>query len=1152
MTGTPGIHPDRHVVVRASAGTGKTWLLVSRIVRLLYEGVAPGAILAITFTRKAAAEIDQRVGERLFALADLGDTPLDAALAQLGIAPGAEARRRVRGLYEGLLTAEHPLRASTFHAFCAELLRRFPVEAEVPAGFELVETTGALAADAWLALEREAAGRPDGELAAALDTLLRAGGVHGLHDALDSFLAHRSDWWARTENLRDPVAELGRALAEALGIDAGADDPVDWVEVPALAPRLERYTALLTRHPTATHLERIERLRAAQELASRNPRAGAEALCAALLSDGGKGAPYVLKANKTLATRLGAADAQALVALHAEITDRLVAARERFRRRNTWALSAAWYRAGRRLLEHFQRIKHERGILDFADLEWQAYRLLNRSRHAEWVQYKLDQRIEHLLVDEFQDTNPTQWRLLLPLLAEIAAGDAGRGRSVFLVGDEKQSIYRFRRADPALFAHAETWLASALDVERFGHHVSRRSSPAIARFVNRVFGEPAALIAGFPAHDTHRHELWGRAELLPLVAAPPEAGAPAAAGLRDPLETPRAVDEDRRYAEEGARIAEHILALRGTPILDEQGVRPLAYGDVFVLLRDRTHAAHYEAALRHAGIPYQGAGRGTLLDCLEVRDLVQLLTALVAPADDLALAGALRAPLFAADSADLVALARDAQGGPWSQRLEHIAAARPADDGLARGARLIGAWRGAVDRVPVHDLLDRIYDEGDVIPRYLSAAPAHLRARIAANLGRFLELALELDSGRYPSLSRFLAHLETLAGQRNEAPSEPPSLSRDRVQLLTVHGVKGLEAPVVFLADAARPRHGDTGMRALVSWPVEAAAPRHFHLVSAGDDVDEYSRALLAEHEAAAARENMNLLYVALTRSKQYLFVSGCEPARGSDRGWYGIIEARLRDAAGRAEFEVRHADDATRAVNHYGGTAFGTPPPYSAPPAAASDPGPPDPALTRPLPDTATGGFLRPSAGGVAADAAPTTPVDARGAARGLVLHRMLERLTTGGAPRASLRRTLRAELGADIPAGDFDACFDEARALIDDPRFRDWFDPKRYRNAHNELPILFRAGEREVYGVIDRLVVSDAGIAVLDYKTHAGIGAAGARQIAAQYREQLQLYMAGAAELWPAQQVRGWLIFTAPRVALELRGAETGSAEFHATAPD
>lgn len=194
-----------------------------------------------------------------------------------------------------------------------------------------------------------------------------------------------------------------------------------------------------------------------------------------------------LRSSKALEAKLGAVVLADLQQLHLQIAQRLQIAIDQNKRLQALDTSRAWYVCGQRLVHHYQRLKQEHGLLDFSDLEWNAYRLLNRGRHAEWVQYKLDQRIDHLLVDEFQDTNPTQWRLLLPLLREISAGDPVRRRSVFLVGDEKQSIYRFRRADPLLFRVARDWLTTNMAARVLEQDISRRSSPAIMRFVNLLF-----------------------------------------------------------------------------------------------------------------------------------------------------------------------------------------------------------------------------------------------------------------------------------------------------------------------------------------------------------------------------------------------------------------------------------------------------------------------------------------------------------------------------------------------------------------------------------------------------------------------------------------------------------------------------------------
>src|SRR5581483_8195925 len=311
-----------------------------------------------------------------------------------------------------------------------------------------------------------------------------------------------------------------------------------------------------------------------------------------------------------LAKRLGSASTDALARRRDTLLDRLERTTEHRRRHATWHRSRDWYVIGARLLHHFQEEKRAEGALDFADLEWFAYRLLNQSPHAEWVQYKLDQRIDHLLVDEFQDTNPTQWRLLLPLLQEMAAGSSERSRSVFLVGDEKQSIYGFRRADPRLFALARDWLAEHTGAEVYDQHISWRSSPAVVRFVNLLFDVPASdtpagnsdhTLKNFRPHQTHREELWGHAELLPLVLRDPkEAATP---GFRNPLEQPRVSEEDKRREREGAMVAQKIRALLGRPIYRKREIHPLGYGDIMILLRNRTHAAAYETALRRAGIP---------------------------------------------------------------------------------------------------------------------------------------------------------------------------------------------------------------------------------------------------------------------------------------------------------------------------------------------------------------------------------------------------------------------------------------------------------------------------------------------------------------------------------------------------------------------
>ncbi|HEY5682795.1 MAG TPA: UvrD-helicase domain-containing protein, partial [Sulfuricaulis sp.] len=690
--------PQNNVVVHAAAGTGKTWLLTSRIIRLLLEGNEPGAILAITFTRKAAAEIHERVTERLLALAGCDEVTLPRQLTEIGAKTDPASCAAARHLYEKHLSAIQSLRTTTFHAFCQEILRRFPLEADVPPGFELIESTAEWEETAWLALDQRALREKESPLSIALDLLLReCGGFQGTREILDDFLAHRSDWWAYTENERDPPTYAAARLREFLNLKSDADPLAAFIRDFSIRGQMTRYVELLTRHATATNLKFAEYLSRAMTEQAPAP-SSIERIKEVFIKNDGE--PREIKSSRVLEQKLGNLGAVELISLHQHLQTSLLSALSIYKRQWTFRVSHAWYVSGMALLEEYQRLKLQRGLLDFADLEWKTYRLLNRSRHAEWVQYKLDQRIDHLLIDEFQDTNPTQWRLLLPLLQEIVAGDPERRRSVFLVGDEKQSVYRFRRADPRLFHAAHHWLREHAQAQTLSQHLSRRSSPAVIDFVNLIFHRPEDApsemtgdysLEKFPLHDTHHKKLWGRAELLPLVQYQRKSKGKTVQAWRNPLDQPRQTDEDARHRQEGEAIAERIRALLGEAVADGRTVRPLTGDDVMVLLRDRTHARFYEDALRRAGIPYIGTGRGAFRQSLEVRDLSHLLHHLIEPYNDLALASALRSPLFSATENDLLRLVQSPPGS-WHERLLRLPRNESPDNPLARASKLLPRW----------------------------------------------------------------------------------------------------------------------------------------------------------------------------------------------------------------------------------------------------------------------------------------------------------------------------------------------------------------------------------------------------------------------------------------------------------------------------
>ena len=1117
--------PDRHASVHASAGTGKTWLLVTRMLRLLLAGAAPENILAVTFTRKAAAEMLQRLNERLAHLASGSDEQVDAALGAMGETPADALRERARRLYENLLFAPHALRATTFHAFCQEILQRFPVEAEVPPGFELLEAESELIEEAWDALYAEATLKPDGKTARALETLFDGcNGLGNTRQAMNSFLQQRIDWWAYTAGHTDTLAHAEARSHALFGIAPDSDPAAQFFDT-ARTARLSEFAALLGKHANKTNLEHQASLLAGLETTApveeRLKRASRALLTAA-------GEPRARKPSKALDTALGSAGAARFLELHETLCSEIQNTHDQLARLAALALNLAWHRAGQRLLEHYQRIKREQRVLDFADLEWHAYRLLNGSEQAHWVQYKLDARIDHFLIDEFQDTNPTQWRLLLPLFEELAASEAERPRSVFLVGDAKQSIYRFRRADARLLTAASGYLEEHLNAERFSLEASRRSAPAIIEAVNRAFsaGPLAEILPDFPVHSTHHQELWGQVELLPPLAEPePPAETAPRVGLRNPLQEPRPQPADDLHTCEAGRIAQRIRELieAGTLIGAAADARLLRYSDILILLRTRTHASTYETALRNAGIPYLGAARGTLLDSLEVRDLEALLNTLIAPHNNLVLAQVLRSPLFAARDEDLITLAQTT-GASWMERLLVCGPTQANDAPLARAARLLPLWQTWVGQLPVHDLLDRIYHQGDILKRFEAAATTVLKPRVRANLIRFIELALEIDSGRYPSLPHFLTRLSDLRQRATDAPDDAPpeSGAGERVRFLTVHGAKGLEAPVVFLADCAGKPRDRSAWQALTDWPAEQDRPETFLLVGRKDSRDRVTTALLERQKLAENREEANLLYVALTRAQQLLIVSAAVTTNNAGQGWYGMLRAQW-DTDNQLATGAAWVHQSGSAPKHAVAAVDSTT--HIAPPSIEIDP-----RLNLPMPPTPRLIRIAPSRSLVEHDIHNVTDPDGR--RRGIGIHRLLEWLSTSPVrTRTQLLAGLARELQRDANDPELTEWLQEAEAVIQDPQLAALFDADAYEAVYAEVPLQYYAGTALVDGIIDRLLLSADSAHIIDYKTHS-IDAAQAEVTAQAYREQLNLYAEGVRKLWPSRRVRASILFTQCRL--------------------
>jgi len=1061
------LDPRRSVVVEACAGSGKTWLLVSRIVRLLLEGAQPAQILAITFTRKAAQEMQARLQLWLRELAMGDDAYVRTFFAERGIASlSDEQMLRARALYQEVLLAQPGITISTFHGWFMQVMQRAPLNADVMQGMSLLERAGAEQQEAWEALLEQMRKQPDGDEARHMQWLFETQGLFNTHKLLFNFLAKRAEWWAYTQGQSDPLTFALEDLRDQLAVDMDVDPVADWGMCGNSEEVLFAFVRQLASDGTVKQKEKaaaLERAWTDSDPADRFKAIGELVLTQKNGFDGRIKASAKQDAAAFDATRA------ALACGMQEVFDIQV-------EQQAWRLNEAVLHCGVALLARYQKLKAQKQQMDFSDLEWQLCRLLQQSEHAETMQYKLDSRYRHVLLDEFQDTNPLQWQIMRAWFdASVAVASQP---TVFVVGDPKQSIYRFRRADARLFGVARDYLVAHFAALCDGNASTRRNAQAVVDAVNAVFREQPEGFE-FVEHETHQKELPGHVLVLPLaVAADVEEteASDAPLTLRDPLTTKRTEAGEGARHQEAALFATQLQSIvREWSVRAQGGTRRAAYGDIMVLVRSRTHLAIYEEALRARHIPFISSRRGGLLDTLEAEDIQALLLFLITPFADLALAQVLRTPIFACSDADLMRLAAAAlpqaeETGrtSWWQRLRQSEGLSPA---LQQAADALQRWLALADKLPVHDLLDRIYHEGDVIARYHAAMPEEMRHKVVANLHAFMEQALKIDSGRYPSLPRFLQELREMRDSTDDAPDEGKlGAAGDAVRIYTVHESKGLEAPIVWLLDANTEQKRHEGCDVLLDWPTHETRPLQFSFYADQASRGRKRQPLFELDAAEQAREEMNLLYVAMTRAQQALVVSGNQGARETKRlTWHGRIAA------------VAAVADNPMLVN------------VAAP-------------IAEPLHEA-----------GRVTPLPAIVPVGKRLARnteqqqRGIWLHALLQLLTEGQGEREILRQRL------SIPPEEMEVLWHQAHSLLESPLLARYFDPRQYRSACNEMPYINARGEVKR---IDRLVEFDDEVWVLDYKLAEA-------ETAGRYAAQMAEYRTAMQAVHTGKPVRCALIF-------------------------
>ena len=1081
--------PEISAWVAANAGAGKTYTLANRVARLLLGDARPERILCLTFTKAAAAEMQDRLFKQLGGWAMLPDENLRDAIIGIG-GDAHEDLAKARRLFAAALETPGGLKVLTLHAFCQTVLSRFPLEARVPPAFEVLDDQSAreLIGEARQhVLER--AGSGDHELAEAVALLVtetseaRLSGILGAalggdRRKLDRFFADTTDLEARVRS--------------AHGLADG--DTIQSIETDFCGSLAREIETLRAAHGWLTQGGKSD-VEAAERLSPvlGNIPGSFAALGGFLLT--AKGESRVKLATKKLS------DARPdLLAFLTDLQIRYCAAAERRRAARAAQLTHAALILVRAMREDYARAKRLRGVLDYDDLIVETRDLLARRRAAQWVLYKLDGGIDHVLIDEAQDTSPEQWEIVKKLTEEFFSGlgrERGQLRTIFAVGDEKQSIFSFQGADPGQFDINRRHFAEAIaGAEQQLYEVplitSRRSAPEILSFVDRVFESEAAR-AGLTysgaeiTHRAHRETAKGGIEFWPALVPEDEEETDYYA----PVDV---VQKESPVARLASLVAGKIDGWLKSGAQLPGHDRPIAPRDIMILLpRREPFGGEVIRQLKLRRVPVAGADRVRLTEQIAVMDLVALGRFVLQREDDLNLAALLRSPLCGLTEEDLFALAHGRKGDLWARLI-----ARQGDFTAAHG--FLSAMLERADYAPPFEFYSHALTALGGKEKLL----ARLGMESADTIEEFLSLTLAYERSHSPSLEGFLDWVER-GGIEIKRDMEH---GRDEVRVMTVHGAKGLEADIVILPDTTSLPEPPSRKGHLLYDEDRVLFPL------SDDEAPQIVKQAKARAEAETRSEHRRLLYVALTRARDRLYVCGFENKKGVKEGsWYELARAAAESLG--VKVTEGHGEIITYgATGEEKGVAAAPAPKQKALPAWASRPAPVEPALPR---------LIRPS--DAVGEAPPAfSPTGAGRFRRGLVVHALLARLPeiAPGRRRAVALAFVQAS-GLKQP----ERLVDETLAVLDDPAFAAAFAPGSQAEAGllAELPEL-GIGAR-VNGRIDRLAVTDESVLILDYKTNRPPPAREA-DVPAVYLAQMALYRAAAAKVFLGRRIVCGLVFT------------------------
>ncbi len=1097
--------PKHSAWVSANAGAGKTHTLANRVTRLLLAKAPPERILCLTYTKAAAAEMSDRLFNVLGKWSMASDEELSGYIAQIGgddLSP--EGLREARRLFAKALETPGGLKIQTIHSFCQNLLSRFSVEAGVPPGFTVIDeqTSREIIAGA-RARVLERAGSGDLALGTAVSFLVTQTSEQKLQDILDAALGNERRKLSRALagcNSRDG------SLTKRMRLFHGADENESEDTI------VGSFCASLK-----AEIAQLKAVVAWMKGGSTRDQQRASGLERALTMELGAGAfenllsSFMTQKGESFAELVTKKTAQArpdLLNYLQDLERRVCAAEEKRRAAHAAALCDAALTVADAVRDLYTAEKRARGALDYDDLITETLKLLERGETAAWVLYKLDGGLDHVLVDEAQDTSPEQWAILKKLTEEFFSG-AGREsktvRTVFAVGDEKQSIFSFQGADPAQFDVNRQYFAGHIQNAGLAFNyellkTSRRSVPEVLSFVDRVFAEADARdgltsLGLAIEHEALRKETKGRVEFWPSIK-PEDKDEP---DPWRPVDTPSEASPVVRLAEKIARTIKGWIANGVALPGKEHAIRP---GDIMILLpRREPFGSEIIRQLKALNVPVAGADRIRITEQIAVQDLIALGRFALLPEDDLTLATILRSPLAAVSEETLFELSHQRRGTLW-QSLQNNA-----DEMLDDTRAFLSECLARADFVPPYEFFAHVLTVRGMRLKLL----ARLGAEASDAIEEFLSLALAYEAQNPPSLEGFLHWIER-GGAEIKRDMER---GRDEVRVMTVHGAKGLEADIVILPDTTR----------------EASNAQKRQLLYANDGVlfsvpdaiaPQAVKAAKQMANAEALNEHKRLLYVALTRAKERLYICGFETRKGvRPDSWYALMER----AANELGVAVERGGETIRI---YGEREDGISKKAAA--AEIAKPDLPKWATTAPKEIAERPRIVRPSL--IETPPSPLSPLTQEGRKfkRGVLIHALLARLPDVAAELRSevARKFLVAR---DVPEADAQALAAEILRVLADETFAPVFAPGSRAEVAlaAELPEL---GGIKVNGRVDRLAVSDGEVLVLDFKTDRTVPET-ETHVASGYLAQMTLYRSALRRVFPAKKVVCGLLWTAgPRL--------------------